>query len=106
MDTEKVVNLIHSIVKRFGQLEELLEEYGIDLCSGSVREESNVHSGTEIEAHVYRGIRKLAELFGEETFHPVNIIGETLEYYLAFKYDGILFYELGHENERGVVEWR
>ena len=51
--------------------------------------------------HIYNGIRKLAEILGVEDVYTEQIDEDAPDYRICFKFDGVMFYQLGEDDERG-----
>ena len=102
-EKEIVLECMDLIVKGWRQIvdaQERLESMGIQFVNGSMSISSSPKLKTKHDCHVYKGIGKLAEYMGKETFNPPIGVFEDKpdDSKLAFVMDDFLVFELGKKS--------
>ena len=100
LEKEIVLECMDLIVKGWRQIvdaQERLESVGIQLVNSALTISPSEKLKTKHTCHVYKGIGKLAEYMGKETFNPPCGVFEDRQdaSKLAFVMDDVLFFELG-----------
>ena len=102
---EQIINLVAEIAERQEALKKLFDGGDIDFCFAPVRPEENRYMGTTQIVHVFKGIKKLAEMFGAELVHPKSWAdGKEEEHKLAFVQGHFLYFQLADGEEE--LTWR
>lgn len=84
------INMINKAIREIGDARERLDECGIHLCSHLLFG-SNFN---QYEVQVYTGIKKLAECFGAEAYHPARDY-DNPQRKLGVEINGVWYFQLG-----------
>lgn len=78
---------------------------GVSFCTGGIRDALTGINNCKVEVQVHTGIKILAEYMEKELFNPLDLDGEVFEDRLAILSNGVMYFQLAHEERDGTLIW-
>lgn len=93
---EKGIELLEQADRLNAEIEKTFKKIGVEVCGGA----STIrHYQTDV-IHVYKGIKKIAAILGEEPYHP-SFFGTKYEDRLAVTHGNYELFQSGESISRG-----